>query len=55
MTQDEAVERLRVIRLTKGDDPESAHAEADQILLAMVPEAVREQYEMVAEIGFWYA
>lgn len=38
------------------DDPESAHSEADRLLLGSAPKAVREAYLRARErIGFWYA
>ena len=56
MTEDEAVEALRVIMAKYGHDPEVAHARADAILMRIAPASVREQYEKAAdEIGFWYA
>lgn len=38
-------------------DPESAHVDADGVLLAFVPDEVRDAYERVRARcgGFWYA
>jgi hypothetical protein len=48
-----AVERLNAI---EGGDPEGAHGEADQVLLALVPAEVREAYRaLVARCEWWAA
>lgn len=54
MTPEQAVAELDSI--THGD-PEGAHGEGDDILLAVVPDEVREAYNRLrARVGgFWYA
>jgi hypothetical protein len=46
------VDRLDAI---SGDDPESAHGQADDVLLECVPAEVREAYERVAARCSWWA
>lgn len=36
-------------------DPESAHGEAEDILLALVPDSVREAYKRVVDRSEWWA
>ena len=54
LTAEEAVKRLDAI---DGGDTETAHADADDILLAVVPPEVREAWNRANERaqGFWYA
>ena len=47
-----AVGRLDAI---DASDPERAHAEADAVLLAAVPDLVRAHYEFVAKRANWWA
>lgn len=58
MNKKQAVARLGEIAATLSHDVEVAHREADDVLLAYVPQEVREAYELVREStgrGFWYA
>lgn len=51
MTPTQAVEQLDAMT---GKDPERDHAEADDILIAMVPLEVREAYvRLIFRSGFW--
>ena len=53
MTAEEAIQALDAI----DDDPETAHRDADIILLSFVPSEVREAYErtQTRSKGWWYA
>ena len=53
MTAKEAVRRLNLI--SGSGDPEVAHSEADQILLAIVPASVAEAYRQLVERADWWA
>lgn len=54
MNEAEAIEALDAI---DGGDPESAHCEADDVLLKSVPWAVAEAYRRVTERAedWWFA
>lgn len=53
MTKEEAVETLRAIAEASHSDPESAHADADDVLLNYIDDAdIRAAFESVAR---WYA
>lgn len=52
MEKQEVIEALNAI---KSDDPEAAHAKADELILAYVPEEVRAAYICVAERCAWWA
>lgn len=51
MSPEEAIADLDAIYT---DSPEDAHCEADRVLLAAVPEGVREAYERVRENCDWW-
>ena len=53
MRSDEAVAALDAIDGTR--DPEKDHGRADEILLAVAPEAVREAYRRLVERARWWA
>lgn len=47
-------EAVELLDKERGRDPEGAHAEADDILLAVVDPAVRDAYErLVKRAGWW--
>lgn len=51
MTKAQAIKALNAI---DGGDPEVAHSQADDILLAYVPEDVRNAYQaLVKRCGWW--
>lgn len=52
MTSEEAVVALK--KLESNRDPESAHEDADAILLSVVSEEVRAAFLGLSQ-GFWYA
>lgn len=52
MTDYDPVARLDAIDV---DDPERAHNEADAVLLAIAPEAVRAAYDRVIFRADWWA
>jgi hypothetical protein len=50
-----AVERLARIERMLASDPEAAHSDADAVLLACVPVAVRDAYQRVVDACSWWA
>ena len=52
LTSFQAIQALDEMVVT---DPERAHGDADDILLATVPKAVREAYERVVARARWWA
>jgi len=52
VTTDEAVAKLDAL---SGDDPDGAHCEADDVLLALVPTEVADAYQRVMERCPWWA
>jgi hypothetical protein len=50
MTEEEAIKRLKELQVE--DDTESAHGEADDIILSFCPKSVAEEY---AKVPKWYA
>lgn len=49
-----ASEAVAALDAINGHDPEGAHGEADEVLLAVVPAEVREAYErLAARCGWW--
>jgi hypothetical protein len=55
LTAKEAVTLLDALREGAHDDPEGAHAEADNILRAVVPKSVNEAYKRVILRASWWA
>ena len=57
MNEAEIKKLIEALDAIDGDDPESAHDEADKILQEAVPAEVREAYKRVEARsgGFWYA
>lgn len=51
----EAVRRINALAEAEWFDPESAHNEADKILLASVAPEVRAAYESLVEGSPWWA
>lgn len=52
MTPEEAVAALDAMSVA---DPEAAHGEADEILLKLVPDEVREAYQRLVARAPWWA
>lgn len=48
-------EAVAALDAVSGDDPEHAHAEADDIIEAMLPDEVREAYRRVGARCRWWA
>ena len=55
LTKSEAVAKLNELADNPGDDPERTHGTADDVLLAYVPEDVREAYQAVVDASLWWA
>lgn len=50
-----AAQAVNELRLLDSDDPEEAHHQADEILLATVPDSVREEYRALQNRTSWWA
>jgi hypothetical protein len=53
--QPEVAEAVRRLDAIHGGEPEGAHSEADEILLACVPLEVREAHQRLVERAAWWA
>lgn len=53
MTKDELIESLQALANLSGDDPETAHAEADDLLIEFINDAeIKAAYDSIVK---WYA
>lgn len=55
MTAKQIAIYVRALDSIAGGDPEGDHAEADDILLEVVPEEIRKAYEQLVARAKWWA